>query len=424
MASTKQGSTDQEQTCPECGSGIFAHKQFRRWCPHCEWNLGVDEDTHFMNRTAKIYRKIGTAQGEKVFQSILNQDPENLRPRWTVSKVLAFAVAAAIHLVSIATAGLGIYALSFGWPAVLLMLIGILLLGLAWTMRPRLGEMPDDCLGRADAPALFALCDRIADKVGSPRADGIHIDSDYNAAFARVGLSRKTLVIIGLPMWLVQTWPERVAILAHEFSHGANGDSTRSMLVGTALDALERWMDFLRPEYQEESGLAEIIGHYLFWILSWPVELVHVGLSHLVWRQSQVAEFLADYLATTAAGTQAMTDGLQTISYDDHFSMFAHRSILSTRQSGKEVFGKFVSYFKSLPDSELERLNRLANKENASLDATHPPTRQRMEFIAAHPIGEIAITVDHAEQALIEAELEQVVERVGRKMISHWVSDR
>ncbi len=424
MTSIALKSDNKDQACPDCGSNLHSHREFRRWCPQCEWNLGSDKSVNTLGYAAKIYRKIGIAQGDRVFQSILSQDPENLRPRWSISKVLAFTVALTIHLFSIAMAGLGFYALSFGWSAVFIMLIGIFLLALSWCMRPRLGSMPKDCLSRQDAPELFTLCDQIADKVGSPRADGIEINGDYNASFARVGIPRKTLITIGLPMWLVQTWPERIATLAHEFSHGANGDSTRGLVIGSALNTLEYWIYFIRPEYDQDAGFAGMIGYYLLWILSFLIELVHIGLSHLVLRQSQRAEFLADFLATTASGTQAMKDDLQKISYAEHLPIFANRSIIHTQQSSKQVLTKFVSYFKSLPESELERLNRLASRENARLDATHPPTRQRVAFIAAHPVAEAAITVSKKDQELIESELEQLEETVGQQMISDWAPER
>ncbi|MEH6630940.1 MAG: M48 family metallopeptidase [Halopseudomonas aestusnigri] len=424
MTSIALKSETQDKACPDCGTNIRSHREFPRWCPQCEWNLGSDENRNTSSHTARIYQKIGTSQGESVFQSVLTQDPENLRPRWGTSKILAFALSFTIHLFSIAMAGLGFYALSFGWPAILLMLIGVCLLWLAWSMRPRLGTMPKDCLGRQDAPALFALCDQIADKVGSPRVDGILINGDYNAGFARVGMPRKTLLVIGLPMWLVQTWSERIAILTHEFSHGANGDNTRGMIIGSALDTLEHLMRFLRPEYDPDSSFTQMLMHYLLLAVSLLVELVHIGLSHLVWRQSQIAEFLADYLATTVSGTQAMRDGLQKISYSVHFEMFARRSIIHTQQSGKQVLTKFVSYFRKLPESELERLDRLAHRENARLDATHPPTRQRVAFIATHPVAEAAITVSKNNQELIESELERLEETVGRQMISDWAPER
>lgn len=420
MASTEKEFHDQK--CPECGSDIFAYRQFRNWCPTCEWNLGSHEDASAPGRTGKIYDKISAVRGEAAFKSILSQSPENLRPRWTPSNILAHALATLIHLVTLAMAGLAIYAFSFGWSAVLLILIGTALLCLAWTMRPRLGWMPDEYLVREDAPALFALCDRIADKVGSPRASGIQVNGDYNAGFARLGMPRKTLLIIGLPMWLVQTWPERVATLAHEFSHGANGDCTRGLLVGSALDALEHWLDFLQPEYDAGSGA--IVGNHLFWILFWPVNMLHLGLSHLVWGQSQLAEFLADYLATTVAGSKAMIDDLRQIANGSHLSVFASKSILGSQQSGREVIGKFVTYYNDLPEGELERLRRLSDRENARLDSTHPPTRQRIEFINAHPVLEPAVIVDEVEQALIEAELERVKDSVGEQMIRDWAPER
>ncbi|WP_419905544.1 M48 family metallopeptidase [Kiloniella sp.] len=424
MTSVALKSEIQDKPCPDCGTNIHSYREFPSWCPQCEWNLGAEEAGNTSSHIAKIYQKIGISQGESVYQSVLNQDPENLRPRLTVSKILAFTVSFTIHLFSIAMAGLGLYALSFGWPAILLMLIGASLLWLAWSMRPRFGSMPKDCLSRQDAPALFALSDQIADKVGSPRADGIQIDGDYNAAFARVGIPRKTLLVIGLPMWLVQTWPKRIAILAHEFSHGANGDTTRGMVIGTALDTLEHLIRFLRPEYDQDSNFTQMLLHYLLWTVSLLVELVYLGLYHLVWRQSQIAEFLADYLATTVSGTQAMSDGLQKSSFAVHLEIFANKSIVHTQQSGKQVLTKFVSYFRNLPVSELERLDRLAHRENARLDATHPPTRQRLAFLAAHPVAEASVIVAAEDQSLIEAELEQLEETVGRQMISDWAPER
>ena len=423
MASATQQLEKKNQPCPDCGSILHSEKGFRRWCPQCNWNLGSDESANTLDYTSRIYRKIGIAQGDRIFQSILSQDPENLRPRWSISKILAFTLALAIHLFSIVIAGLGLYALSFGWSAVFIMLIGILLLTLSWCMRPRLGSMPTNCLSRQNTPALFALCDRIADKVGSPRADGIQINSDYNASFAQVGIPRKTLITIGLPMWLVQTWPERIATLAHEFSHGANGDSTRSIVIGSALNTLAYWIYFIRPEYDQDSGFAGMIGHYLLWILSWFIELIYIGLSHLVWHQSQRAEFLADFLATTVSGTQAMKDDLQKMPYGEHLQIFANKSIFSNQQSGKKILTKFVSYFRGLPQSELERLDRIAVRENARLDSTHPPTRQRIEFIAAHPVADATITVEKEEQSLINVELEQLEEAVGKQLISDWAPE-
>ncbi|WP_157231062.1 M48 family metallopeptidase [Kiloniella laminariae] len=424
MTSTTLQSEEKNKTCPDCDSITHSHKGFRQWCPQCNWNLGSDDFVNTLGYTAKIYRKIGITQGDRVFQSILSEKPEDLRPRWSLSKILAFAFASTIHLASIAMAALGLYALSFGWPAVLLIVIGILLLALSWFIRPRLGAMPQNCLKRADAPALFAVCDRIADKVGSPRVDGIEITPDYNAAFARVGISRKVLIVIGLPLWLVQTWPERLAILAHEFSHGANGDSTRSLIIGSALNTLDYWIYILRHKYDQDSTIIQMITHYLLWILSWFIELLYIGLSHLVWRQSQKAEFLADYLATTASGTEAMRDALKKFSYGEHLQTFANRTIFSAKQSQKQILTKFVSYFKALPKSETERLDRIANQKNARLDATHPPTRQRMAFITAHPIADASITVSKEEQHLIESELEKLEETIGQQLISYWAPER
>ena len=344
MAVSAEINVMRNEDCPKCGAGIQVADEFRKWCPSCEWNMGENASEFSSSRIERIYDKIGTRQGSKLFDWIKNQQPDQLRPRWTGSKITAFVLASLVHLISLSLLGLGIWFLSFGWPAILMMLIGVVLIGMAWFMRPRFGRMPEGCLTREEAPELFKLCDRIADQVGSPKVAGILIDGDYNAAFARVGLPRKTLLVIGLPLWLQESWPERIGTLSHEFSHGANGDSSRGLYVGSALNSLEELMSFLRPEYDPDNGISGMLAHYAMWLASVPFALLHLALSHLLWRQSQIAEFLADYLATTASGTKAMKASLRNNSFGEHFFSFMRKNHLQPPAEGPGYFGPLCEF--------------------------------------------------------------------------------
>ena len=80
-----------------------------------------------------------------------------------------------------------------------------------------------------DAPALFALIERLRTDTGGPQIDEVVVNADFNAAivqqprFAVVG-SRNTL-ILGLPLTKALSEAEFAAVIAHELGHfvGSHG---------------------------------------------------------------------------------------------------------------------------------------------------------------------------------------------------------
>ncbi len=80
---------------------------------------------------------------------------------------------------------------------------------------------PDDgalLLERAEAPALYALVDSVADLVGAPAAARIRVDAGDNASVRLRPLGRRPELTIGLVLWTRLSWDHRVALLGHEVS--------------------------------------------------------------------------------------------------------------------------------------------------------------------------------------------------------------
>jgi Zn-dependent protease with chaperone function len=132
--------------------------------------------------------------------------------------------------------------------------LSLLLLAVAFLIRPRFGRMPKGALllTRTDAPELYRLLDRVADEVGARRVDVIAIDRFFNASYAAVGLRRRRVVTIGLPLWNALSPEERISVLGHEFGHGVNRDSRHLLVVGTALQTLGRLYALLRRDREWE----------------------------------------------------------------------------------------------------------------------------------------------------------------------------
>ena len=79
--------------------------------------------------------------------------PGELRPRLTAAKAVAYAIAAGVHLFTLALFGAGAATLVVYAPNLLAILLGLALLGAAAAMRPRVPPMPEGAV-LADAPAL------------------------------------------------------------------------------------------------------------------------------------------------------------------------------------------------------------------------------------------------------------------------------
>jgi hypothetical protein len=63
-----------------------------------------------------------------------------------------------------------------------------------------------------------------------------------------VGLRRRRVVHIGIPLWFTLEPQPRVAVLGHEVGHFVNGDLRRSLLVGSSIDTLIELVQALTPE--------------------------------------------------------------------------------------------------------------------------------------------------------------------------------
>lgn len=154
------------------------------------------------------------------------------------------------------------------------------------------------------------------------------------------------------------------------------------------------------------------------------MELYLYALSVLVWRNSQIAEYLADYLATKASGTTAMIHSLRKVSYGEHFQFFLEMSVYGHSQSGCEIIEKFKNFVATLPEQEVERLKRVCELEESKLDASHPPTTFRIAFLENHPQRAAAVVSSGDETTAIDGEMDGLTEPIGRRLIDQMQAYR
>jgi Zn-dependent protease with chaperone function len=307
-----------------------------------------------------------------------------------------------------------------GWPNVIFVTLGVLSLGVAWLLQPRIPKLTDEVLPREQFPVLYAMVDRIAEALETRPVDGIVVTPEFNAGFGQFGVRRRHIVLIGLPLFMICDPRERTSLLAHELAHGVNGDPNRGFFVGSAINSLVMWRYLLHPGglVSQDGGL---VGLFMI-----PINLAIIGvcqvlwlgvyaLYHLIWRDSQRAEYLADHLAATTGGTKAMTSMLGKLQFHREWDMTVQRVSLNDKDA--LLFEEFVQRVKQAASEEREPIKAPLLDEAARLDVTHPPTPYRIQFLLSRANLQPRVELSPEESAAIDQELVPLQASVRRQII-------
>jgi Zn-dependent protease with chaperone function len=199
---------------------------------------------------------------------------------------------------------------------------------------------------------------------------------------------------------------ERVALIAHELAHARNGDASRSLVIGSAVRSLEELYYLIAPGggivFSEVAFLGRIADGAL-WLISRPVLGLLYLEYHLLLRDKQRAEYLADALAARVAGSGAvirLQEKLLLVST-------AHGVVQNRLYDRDDVdlFEQISMTVKDVPERERERRRRIARLEDSRLDVTHPPTGQRIRLLEERPALQASVRSDEAEAAKVDGNL-------------------
>ena len=290
-----------------------------------------------------------------------------------------------------------------------------------WLVRPRLGKAPKTgVLEPQEAPTLYALVAEVADALRTPSADLVVVDGEMNASWSEVGLRRRRVLTLGLPLLAALTSQERVALVAHELAHGRNGDQQRGLFIGSAMSTLEEIYGVLLPGKSlltfSSFGLLDRLARLLMWLLAQPVKGLIVLELHLLLREQQRAEYLADSLAASVAGSEATVGLLEKLLLDKAIGISVHRAAHGKLEPDA-LFGAIAEHVANLPPRERERVRRVADLERARLGVTHPPTAMRIRLIEERQPLPPKIDIDEAD---IDAELRSERNRVARDLVDGY----
>lgn len=358
---------------------------------------------------ARLYLRLGARLGRRMFEEVRNASEP--RPRLTAATVLGTAIAVAVHAVTLALiAGAAVFFLT--GLSIAKVIAGALCLLVAWVLRPRLGKRPPGVLPRDRFPALYGLADRVADKLGAPRIHGFIVVPGYTAFIGVVGWKRRAFVGLGLPLLVALDPQERVALLAHELAHRVNGDPRRGAVTGSALSTLDGWYDVLYPD-PPGNEILEVVAAWLMVGLAGVPRAIASLLVHLVWRESQRAEYLADALARRVAGTRATASMLRKLYLEQVLYGVLQRKAAHERNAAG-LLREFSERAKTIRPETIP-----VDDSTFRLDATHPPTAFRVDFVESR-VASPAFTLSIEESMAIDRELEPLWTRVETELVDAY----
>lgn len=401
--------------CDDCGAKIPVLDIVRTWCDACGWNLSEAEPKRdFIDRKMDA---LGKLHGGWLLNQLASASETDLRPRTTPATVAAFAMSFIVFTANLLIGLAGLYLIIWGWPHVMLIGGGVILLVTCWFLRPHLGSIPKDCVARGDFPSLFALIDRVAAELAVKPVEHVRIDEAFNASMGEVGFARTPILTLGLPMWVAFTASERVALIAHELAHRVNHDPARGMIVGNGLLALDRWDYLLTPPKYTTETLGEIITHALMRLMAKVTRGIRGLLANLLFIDSQRAEYLADHLAAKIAGPEAVVATMRKFGLGYNLRAIAERVYYSGDTDGRSVIDAFRRFVSDVPAREMERIKRVDERQEARIDASHPPTASRIKFIEGRPRLDPIVVLDDAQSRAIDDELRPLFERLSMKIM-------
>lgn len=413
--------TAKTQPCPQCGAAVPVDDRFTSWCA-CGWNLIPTVPPDEASWYARLYARLGQQRGHHLLDVVLaGQTEQGARP----------AIRAAILLVAAPVLGLSLLGLVGGIALLLaggvspLGLLGLLLLAVTYITRPRVTPCPRNRITEDAAPHLHAFVDRVAATLGAGSVKEIGYTADFNASFGRVGWQRHRTLILGVPLVHALDRHALIALVAHELAHDVNGDVGRLFLPSTALRTLGLWAGLLRPSRlarpYRRTALLDDLSEAVMAAVGLIAHAWAALLVHLLWQESQYAEYAADALAARVAGADAMRSLLRVLHCGHVLNGAVRdaavgRSIVDPlRETGRRIA--------TLPAREVERLDRVARLDGSRLDSTHPPTPYRLDALALHPAtlpDEAATLLDEEEHRRILEELTRYTQGVTAALIERY----
>ncbi|MED4581929.1 M48 family metallopeptidase [Brevibacillus choshinensis] len=366
--------------------------------------------------------KMRHSYGQSLFKEL--QKHPDLLTKKGMSERVASMFSLVIICCSVVGFLLSLYGLINWYSSPLIVISCVLILLIAWLSRPRPNAFPKKVilLNSDQHPNAMKLFETITEKMGIKKGIQFALSPHYQAYTTEYGWSRKRIVVIGYPLFFACKPGELTALLAHELAHCRNNDVRRSGLVAHAYQILLNWCDMLDPVKNDEeefhySFLAMLSRGIMRLLFCIPHRLLSV-LIHLFWNQSQRAEYEADRIAAQFAGSQQLISLLHNVHLKNVYEALIGRH--SIQKQSKSLGEALHETFSNIPPKEKARIQRMLERNQDSMDTTHPATHLRIAMLQRNDVSPLYEIPEGEYERVYQEITKHTQEKMEHRMIDDY----
>jgi Zn-dependent protease with chaperone function len=328
------------------------------------------------------------------------------RQRWLMVWVyvvfmtyLAMVFGSATATVWFTAAGIKGWLCCLGFPLAVLSLLVLIYLVSGFFAKPE--EEKKDLkleVTEDDQPRLFAFVRKLCDEIGVDEPHKVYLLPEPNAAaLMPVGLVNlvakpKRELWVGIALINVLNLSEFKAVLAHEFGHfsqhgGADVYAARAAMVLGNMIRGHSAIDNLAEKWKRSGNVFGLALFGLTWAVRFPLWISAKLYGKLRFELAKEAEFHADRVAASLAGSNAIVHGLYRIQYANETYMMAHRDLF--KAADHKLYSSDLYFHQHAAGDILRRQKKDPEYgERPKLDAPHHGKRVQVfdeESADEHP---------------------------------------
>jgi hypothetical protein len=376
------------------------------WCARCGWNLDAYEPSRRRRETG--WKRIDQATFRSAYRMSASVFAELHgiavpRVRWSLAH-LATAVIGLINLaVMLAIIGYGLL-IMVRLPIPVGVPLGAIVIAMALAVRPRLGKLDklDDPITAEAAPTLHRLIGAAAAQVGSPLPHRVLASSSWNAQSATLGLRRRRVLTIGLPLWVSLDPQERVALLARQLGPYARPGVHSGVMTRMAFGTFATLRDATRPHpdsWQRGGTIVKPIIALFHLVFTF----AQLGVDRVTYRAVQLDVYGWDDVGTRVAGSAATAGLLDTLMVAE----VVMPAVTRAAYAGTDPAAWHAAAMSSRASTtdRRPRLRQLSTRDGARMSAPFPATGLRAQLVASRPPVDPGLVLSAVDSDRIDAEL-------------------
>lgn len=408
MGSMEQKDFDKnmEMVCPKCGNKIPVNEGYVNWCDKCGWNLKPEIEIWPRNIIERINIKLGNIYGKKLFDEMINE--QEVKVKVTPAIIIAYILSILVHSLTLLFFVLAIIVIQSKGLLIFKLIFFVIALLLVYYLLPKPQKKPKNIIPKEKIPEIYKLIDELSEAMGGIKIDGIIISDEFNAWYTEMGIKKKRYICIGLPLFYMLDNNEKIAVLAHELAHGINRDISKMLVVYSAIYSLVGWYNIMNPDRILDQRIRRVNPMVI------PINLVKLLIAkmiygvlwifeRLLYNQFQRAEYLADYVGSCTCGTEAQLGLLNKCHMRNTFNNLVQKYAINNYKTN--LFMDLQKVVQNIPEREIERLKRIERMNGTRIDADHPLTVYRMDFLSCHYNTNIKFNLSKDREEKIYSEL-------------------